>query len=91
MTNKNEQVKTISDADIMQHVVTSDILGGVRTISINGENWFAATDVCRIFNRLFTTESRCTFDITESEEVEVEVNDQEQGKKRYTRERICGK
>lgn len=87
MTNKNEQVKTISDADIMQHVVTSDILDGVRTISINGENWFAATDVCRIFNRLFATESHCTFDVTET----VEVNDQEQGKKRYTRERICGK
>ena len=89
MTNKNEQVKTTSDADIMQRVVTSEILDGVRTISINGENWFAATDICRIFNRLFAAESRCTFDITEAEAVE--VNDQEQGKKRYTRERICGK
>lgn len=87
MTNKNEQVKTTSDADIMQRVVISEILDGVRTISINGENWFAATDICRIFNRLLTTESCCTFDITEA----VEVNDQEQGKKRYTRERICGK
>lgn len=87
MTNKNEQVKTTSDADIMQYVVTSEILDGVRTISINGENWFAATDICRIFNRLLTTESHCTFDIAEA----VEVNDQEQGKKRYTRERICGK
>ena len=87
MTNKNEQVKTKSDADIMQRVVTSEILDGVRTISINGENWFAATDICRIFNRLFVTESHCTFDITEA----VEINDQEQGKKRYTRERICGK
>ena len=89
MTNKNEQVKTMSDANIMQRVITSDILDGVRTISINGENWFAATDICRIFNRLLTTESHCTFDITEPEEVK--VNDQEQGKKRYTRERICGK
>lgn len=89
MTNKNEQVKTTSDADIMKRVITNEVLGGVRTISINGENWFAATDICRIFNRLLTTESRCTFDITEAKEVE--VNDQEQGKKRYTRERICGK
>lgn len=87
MTNKNEQVKTTSDADIMQRVVTSKILDGVRTISINGENWFAATDVCRIFNRLLATESCCTFDITEA----VEVHDQEQGRKRYTRERICGR
>lgn len=89
MTNKNGQVKTTSDSDVMQRVVTSKIFDDVRTISINGENWFAATDVCRIFNRLLATESRCAFDIIEPEEVE--VNNQEQSKKRYTRERICGK